>query len=345
MEKISKHNYEAFFLDYVEGNLSIEQEQELKDFLEVHPSLRSELDEFELLLAPIEDNASLSTNAKRKLMREEKTALTREDYLMIAATEGQLSPKDKEELDLLLNEDNNEDKLFLYSKSKLPLESIVFENKSSLYRKAGRFIWMRYVSAVAAAAAVLLFALLYNPSEQVYYPSKEYSTSLLGETALAPVELLEFIPTKTITPLSKTTSIRSIPIESPSKNTMEPIFSGDLIESPVVAEINRSETIIETPAFEELEAESQPKDIYAQNEAAKESKVSTEANNKYLKLDEYVIKEIDEELLKNKSLVEFVGDEIAKLTNDQVKYEQEKGDDGKLKKFSLNIGSFGISKF
>ena len=39
MEKIGTHNYEAFFLDYVEGNLSIEQEQELKEYEEKIQSL------------------------------------------------------------------------------------------------------------------------------------------------------------------------------------------------------------------------------------------------------------------------------------------------------------------
>ena len=47
MEKITQHNYEAFFLDYIEGNLSKDLNAELKAFLVQNPDLALELEEFE----------------------------------------------------------------------------------------------------------------------------------------------------------------------------------------------------------------------------------------------------------------------------------------------------------
>lgn len=49
MEKITRHNYEAFFLDYLEGNLSEAQKAELSVFLKEHPDLAEEIDDFELV--------------------------------------------------------------------------------------------------------------------------------------------------------------------------------------------------------------------------------------------------------------------------------------------------------
>ena len=46
MKKINLHNYEAFLLDYIEGTLDQELENELMEFLELHPEI--ELEEFDL---------------------------------------------------------------------------------------------------------------------------------------------------------------------------------------------------------------------------------------------------------------------------------------------------------
>ncbi|MEM9050444.1 MAG: hypothetical protein AAGC47_00195 [Bacteroidota bacterium] len=47
MEKITRDNYEAFFLDFLEENLDDDQRAEFERFLELHPDLASELDEYE----------------------------------------------------------------------------------------------------------------------------------------------------------------------------------------------------------------------------------------------------------------------------------------------------------
>ena len=49
MGKIGRHNYEAFFLDYLEGTLSDEERIKVQDFLIANPDLKEELDSFELV--------------------------------------------------------------------------------------------------------------------------------------------------------------------------------------------------------------------------------------------------------------------------------------------------------
>ena len=69
MKKINKHNYEAFFLDYYEKNLSTEEVAELMLFLENHPNLKEEFEDYEeIILEPdttviFENKNSLKKNS------------------------------------------------------------------------------------------------------------------------------------------------------------------------------------------------------------------------------------------------------------------------------------------
>ena len=100
MEKINLHNYEAFFLDHLEGNLSEQQLLDLDDFLIEHPQLKVELDEMggfdDLMLAAgtpeFEDKANLKADPSVL------SAFTVDDW-MIASIEGQLNQKDQKLLD------------------------------------------------------------------------------------------------------------------------------------------------------------------------------------------------------------------------------------------------------
>ncbi|MDR0972139.1 MAG: hypothetical protein LBM25_07135 [Bacteroidales bacterium] len=46
MKKITKDNYPAYFIDFIEGKLSKEEEKTLEDFLEENPKLKEELQEY-----------------------------------------------------------------------------------------------------------------------------------------------------------------------------------------------------------------------------------------------------------------------------------------------------------
>jgi len=45
--RITQDNYEQYFLDHAEGNLSPEMERELADFLDANPDLKPILDEYD----------------------------------------------------------------------------------------------------------------------------------------------------------------------------------------------------------------------------------------------------------------------------------------------------------
>lgn len=86
--EINLHNYEAFFLDYKERNLSHEQEKELFLFLEQHPHLYEELHAFE--------NVTLEDLSKE--IFADKNSIKKPDFTndkLIAYTEGILDEHNK----------------------------------------------------------------------------------------------------------------------------------------------------------------------------------------------------------------------------------------------------------
>lgn len=52
--KINLDNYEAWMVDYIEGNLSADQQRELQEFLVFHPELQKELDAFNMTKLPVD---------------------------------------------------------------------------------------------------------------------------------------------------------------------------------------------------------------------------------------------------------------------------------------------------
>lgn len=161
---INKNNYEAFFLDYHERNLSPQQVADLLLFVEQHPELKEEFENFENIKLEESDEKFIH---KSSLKHNSNIS----DNLLIASLEGLLS---KEEFVLLKQQlavDKDLQKSYLlFQKIKLSADtSIVFENKEDLKKKERRIIPFYYYVA-AAAAILLLFGLFYkvneNPNEK-----------------------------------------------------------------------------------------------------------------------------------------------------------------------------------
>ena len=76
---INKNNYEAFFLDYHEGNLSPQQVADLLLFVEQHSEYREEFESFENVT--LDDLIDVSFEDKESL-KKEITLLNREEYFI-----------------------------------------------------------------------------------------------------------------------------------------------------------------------------------------------------------------------------------------------------------------------
>ena len=152
--KINIENYEAFLLDYMEGNLSTEDLVALQMFAAQHPHLNIDLNDVELVELGAEE---IYFNAKENL---KKSLLNDEQF--VAYVENDLNSDQKQNIEKLCTSNETLAKeLSLYKKSfVIADEKIVFENKNSLKKLETKVIWFysREVLAVAASL-VLIFSL------------------------------------------------------------------------------------------------------------------------------------------------------------------------------------------
>ncbi len=152
--KINIQNYEAFLLDYMEGNLSSEDTVALQIFAAQHPDLNIDLNDLELVeLSTDEISFDSKENLKKNLISDEQ---------FVAYIENELNPAERNRLDALVAKDEKlarELKLFkhtLLSSDK----AIVFKNKNSLKKQEPKVLWLFSREVLAAAASlVLLFGL------------------------------------------------------------------------------------------------------------------------------------------------------------------------------------------
>jgi len=185
MEQINLYNYEAFFLDYLEGNLDKAGRIQLEIFLAEHPALEEELKEMggldELVLVPEEktlgDTSFLKGGAQLN-------RITEEDW-MIQSIEGELTNEQQVALDHHIKEHQLEKTFKAYQLTKLKANPfIVLNDKSALKRKEAAAIpmWMRY--SAAASVLILLgvvgFSLFQNDSSNPL-PVENYTAQTQNE--------------------------------------------------------------------------------------------------------------------------------------------------------------------
>lgn len=158
MERISIFNYEAFYLDHLEGNLNEEDTALLLSFLSNHPELEVSLDDMPIL--PIEDGVFVSPsfeNLKQVDYDSDVINMSNIETFAIAYSEKQLSEVKEAELKVFIAH-NKEAKeiVFLFEAVKLdPDHSVIFDGKSFLKQQSNRLIW-RY-SAIAASIIGFVF--------------------------------------------------------------------------------------------------------------------------------------------------------------------------------------------
>lgn len=127
---INKNNYEAYFLDYHEGNLTPQEVADLLLFVEQHPELKEEFESFENV--KLEDY-SIPVFENKAFLKKEITSKNIDDYI-IKEVEGVISPAEKALLyNYIKQHPHLSADLELFRKTKLSADSsLVFGNKNRL---------------------------------------------------------------------------------------------------------------------------------------------------------------------------------------------------------------------
>lgn len=153
MGQINIHNYEAYLLDFSEGNLMEELQMELELFLIQHPELDINLSELELV--SLNEETILFENKQH--LKKSNTDLVSEAQF-VAYIEDQLSENEKQQIEksCAVNAQLAKE-LALFQKTIAVTDTtIIYPNKSELKRKP-KVIWFDFSVAQYAAAACILF--------------------------------------------------------------------------------------------------------------------------------------------------------------------------------------------
>jgi len=168
--KINRTNYESYFLDYLEGNLSAELQAELMKFLAGNPDLKTELNEFEpVALRPEPIVFERKASLKKNVAVFRINAQNFNDFC-VAKLEGDLTEADAQEFELyLLSFPEKQSEFELFQKTKLVADSqIVYPKKAKLKRagiiftaKRNKAAWL-YTTLAMAASLMLFFWLIFK---------------------------------------------------------------------------------------------------------------------------------------------------------------------------------------
>jgi len=155
--KITRTNYESFFIDYIEGNLPESMIDQFLDFLNQNPDLKEELHLFEEVNLLEEHVVFQEKKQLHKNAADEKHRL---ENIAIAYLEGDWDADESKTVESYLftnPEFKREYDLFARTQLKPDFE-IKFPDKQKLYRKSGATIAMNWV-ARAAAVLVLIWGI------------------------------------------------------------------------------------------------------------------------------------------------------------------------------------------
>ena len=155
---INRHNYEEFFILYMDNELGSEDRRMVEDFVQNHPDLKEEL---ELLMQYklVPDELIVFENKEALIKGDAIINVANYEEYFLSYIDDELSTTQRIAVEkFVVNNPVAAKELMLLQKSKLQPETIVFANKESLYKREEK-IRRLPVKWLRAAAAVLILAL------------------------------------------------------------------------------------------------------------------------------------------------------------------------------------------
>ncbi|MGB4654627.1 MAG: hypothetical protein WBH98_04250 [Bacteroidales bacterium] len=178
-QNININNYEAFLLDYYEGNLDENTTKELLDFLDKHPECKADGDCINFVVPS--DSEQLPIEQKLNLKKSRTNYF---ELLAIKEIEGDLSDAQKEVVsNLHANSNVYKNIKNQYDKTVLtPNKNIKYPHKDKLYKHLGsqkqkRTTLLYIVTAIAASLLILFTVFYYTPKNSLEIAETDHKTN------------------------------------------------------------------------------------------------------------------------------------------------------------------------
>lgn len=357
--EINKLNYEVYFMDYYDGNLTAEQTAELMLFLEQHADLKIEFEEFEELQL---EAPNIKINKENFIKTITPVGLINEsnyDDYFIEQVEGISPDTDRIQSFLKVNTFLQRD-YQLYQKTVLkPDYAITYSDKKALKKTAIIPLFTRRILSYGSIAAAIIWGVItFNQPQKTY--------KLRDQFALNKVEIPNYTPLAEVTPLTnkqvhanhKNTAIKTVSVENSlltkkkentssdneqqgdlekqqlAENFVEPTTTEDIISSP-------DETISkEDPTLKVIRGPK--KEMQENNSMTPKAFFAKVFRKKILKENESTPSQTEN--LKGFELAQGGIKVVNKLLGTKVKLNSRKNEDGEMVAYALNTGRFEYEK-
>jgi hypothetical protein len=331
--KITRNNYEAFFLDYYEDNLSPEQVALLMVFLEENEDLKEEFNDFEDIILLTADN-TVGFDKKNELKKKEFVSVGKidgtnyEDYF-IAALEGDLTERELADVTAFLGK-NPHTKLEYnaFRSTFLKPEEIVYNDKESL-KKRGLFVVYRpaVLYAVSIAASILIFFGIYSLLNRTGTPDTE--PLQISKIEIIPAEINV---TKTVVPEIIQTSTSMTPaVASAEKNDVILQEEPAMVNTISPKGISKIETVAEAVVYIDIPASENAKG-YANALAINDSPEDMPKRKSFMArfLSSVVRKAIPARRTEKRSFIEYTVSGYNLIADRDVEVEKQYDSDGNI---------------
>lgn len=362
---ITRENYEAFFLDYYEGNLSQKQKTELVDFLQLNNDLKEEFDAFKMVC--LEEDSSIVFGDADLLKRPFETSLSgpvKEKHL-IAWHEGDLNDEEKVLVSKAIADDDKLHKDFiLFGMTKLEADaSIVYSGKTALkhYTLGHYFPLVRKLAAAAAVIAIIstLYLMLPNLTTEKQIAEVIPETSVPGETQTnLESDVPEAIPAKANAPivtekpakiiLAKRSVDESTPITLPERTPIQVAQMEPIKQAHVAALLTQPLNIDKKTEFywltyangiDETEEEQESDDIIPSNPSKKYTSLASLAYDGIERTTGFDVENFQEQVSEKRlGFWDLAGYSLAglgQLTGTSLTINKERDENGRITSFGI----------
>ena len=166
---IDRHNYEEYFILYMDNELSSDKRRMVEAFVQNYPDLKEELDI--LLQYKLEPDANIVFAGKEDLIKiNGNTPVTSANYeeWLTLYIDNELTVEQKTLVEqFIINNPFVKEELSILQKTKLQPDEIVFTNKELLYRREEKVrritvLWWRVAAAILILALGLTTVIILN---------------------------------------------------------------------------------------------------------------------------------------------------------------------------------------
>ncbi len=160
---INRQNYEEFFLLYADGELSATDKQAVALFVQENIDLADEFAVYQQTKLPVEHFAFEDKNTLYRFAEKKMDVAAYEEAFLLAL-DNELGRQEKDKLNSFLSEHPFFQETFnQLTQTKLPIEVVLFPDKSSLYHKEDKpVIYLHRWKIAVAAALIGLVVLLWT---------------------------------------------------------------------------------------------------------------------------------------------------------------------------------------